>query len=43
LDSKNKNKYWQQLSEVLLADKIIKAGIQMTRSKTSGSDLSGRT
>ncbi|MBU3655845.1 MAG: hypothetical protein FGM23_05765 [Alphaproteobacteria bacterium] len=38
LCSKNKNKYWQQLSEVLLADKIIKAGIQITR-ETSGSDF----
>lgn len=38
LCSKNKNKYWQQLSEVLLADKIIKAGIQITR-ETSGPDF----
>jgi type I restriction enzyme S subunit len=38
LCSENENTYWQQLSEVLLADKLSKAGIQITR-ETSGPDF----
>lgn len=38
LCSKNENTYWQQLSEILLDDKLSKAGIQITR-KTSGPDF----